>query len=73
LYILYIFETIKMSKWVFISAFFSALSVIIIKEYDHSYNNLLLLFVTLSEFGLIYSYIMLLKNKNANKYSKYDL
>ena len=41
---------------------FSALTVIIIKQYEKTSNNWLLLVTALSETGLIYSYIKLLKN-----------
>ena len=56
------FETIKIYKWLFIASFFSALTVILIKQYEKYTNNWLLLITALSEFGLIYSYIQLLKN-----------
>ena len=51
-----------MSKWLFFSSFFSALNIIIIKQYEKTANNWLLLVTALSETGLIYSYIKLLKN-----------
>jgi multidrug transporter EmrE-like cation transporter len=57
-------ENIQMSKWIFIASFFSALTVIIIKQYTKTSNNSLLLVTVLSEVGLIYSYIKLLKNDN---------
>ena len=53
-----------MSKWIFIASFFSALTVIIINQYTKTSNNSLLLVTALSETGLIYSYIKLLKNDN---------
>ena len=55
------FENIQMSKWLFFSSFFSALTIIIIKQYEKTANNWLLLVTALSETGLIYSYIKLLK------------
>jgi multidrug transporter EmrE-like cation transporter len=55
-------ENIQMYKWLFIASFFSALTVIIIKQYEKTANNWLLLVTALSETGLIYSYIKLLKN-----------
>ena len=55
-------ENIQMPKWLFIASFFSALTVIIIKQYKKTANNWLLLVTALSETGLIYSYIKLLKN-----------
>ena len=57
-------ENIQMSKWIFIASFFSALTVIIIKQYQKTSNNWLLLLTVLSEVALIYSYIKLLKNEN---------
>ena len=53
-----------MSKWVFIAAIFSAFTVIIIKQYEKSPNNWLLLATALQEIVLIYSYIKLLKGDN---------
>ena len=55
-------ENIQLSKWLFFSSFFSALTIIIIKQYEKTANNWLLLVTALSETGLIYSYIKLLKN-----------
>jgi len=46
---------------VIISIIFSALTILIIKHYEKVPNNWLLLVAVLSEFGLIYSYIQLLK------------
>jgi multidrug transporter EmrE-like cation transporter len=56
------FENIQKYKWLFIASFFSALTVIFIKQYDKTGNNWLLLVTALSEIGLIYGYIQLLKN-----------
>jgi multidrug transporter EmrE-like cation transporter len=56
------FENIQLSKWLFFSSFFSALTIIIIKQYEKTANNWLLLVTALTETGLIYSYIKLIKN-----------
>ena len=56
------FENIQMPKWLFFASFFSALTIIIIKQYEKTANNWLLLVTALTETGLIYSYIKLLKN-----------
>jgi hypothetical protein len=48
-------------KWLLISACFSALTIIIIKYYENYNNNWLLMAAVLSECGLIYGYIQLLK------------
>jgi multidrug transporter EmrE-like cation transporter len=50
------------NKWLLIGSFFSALTVILIKYYENNNNILFLLVAVLSEIGLIYSYIQLLKN-----------
>ena len=51
-------------KWLFIAAFFSALTIISLKYYSfHSYNYWLLVTI-LSEIGLIYSYIQLLQQRD---------
>ena len=51
-------------KWLFIAAFFSALTIISLKYYSfHSYNYWLLVTI-LSEIGLIYSYIQLLQESD---------
>jgi len=50
--------------WLLIGAFFSALTVILVKFYDNKHNNLFLLGVFLSECSLIYSYVQLLKMDN---------
>lgn len=55
-------ENIQSYKWLFMASFFSSLTIIIIKYYETNKNNLWLLVVALSECGLIYSYIKLLKN-----------
>lgn len=55
-------ENIQINKWLFIASFFSALTVIIVKYYDHFPNNWLLLVAVLSEMCLIYGYIKLLKH-----------
>ena len=51
-------------KWLLISAFFSALTITIIKFYENNSHNWLLLFAILSECGLIYGYIQLLKSND---------
>jgi len=61
-YFIMFLENIQMSKWLFFSSFFSALTIIIIKQYEKTANNWLLLVTALTETGLIYSYIKLLKN-----------
>jgi multidrug transporter EmrE-like cation transporter len=61
-YFIMFLENIQMSRWLMFSSFFSALTIIIIKQYEKTANNWLLLVTTLSETGLIYSYIKLLKN-----------
>ena len=48
-------------KWLLLASFFSALTILVIKYYEKNSNNLLLLIAALSETGLIYSYIQLLK------------
>ena len=51
-------------KWLFMAAFFSALTIISLKYYSvHSYTYLLLVTI-LSEIGLIYSYIQLLQQRD---------
>ena len=54
-------KNIKIHKWLLASSFFSALTVIVIKYYEHDPNTLLLLVALLSEICLIYGYIKLLK------------
>ena len=54
-------ENIQKYKWLIIASFFSALTILMVKQYEQSTNYLYLLVVALSEFGLIYSYIELLK------------
>lgn len=56
-----ILQVIKKYKWLLIASFFSALTVIVIKYYEKVLNNWLLLVSLLSEVGLIYSYVQLLK------------
>jgi multidrug transporter EmrE-like cation transporter len=51
-------------KWLLLSSFFSALTILVIKYYEKNSNNLLLLVAALSETGLIYSYIQLLKKED---------
>jgi multidrug transporter EmrE-like cation transporter len=48
-------------KWLLIASFFSALTILMVKQYENSTNYLYLLVVALSELGLIYSYIELLQ------------
>jgi drug/metabolite transporter (DMT)-like permease len=55
-------ENIQKYKWLLIGSFLSALTVILVKEYNKIHINLLLLVAVLSEIGLIYAYINLLKN-----------
>ena len=50
--------------WPFIAAFFSALTIILIKYYVKTSNYFLLLFVLLSEISLVCSYIKLLETGN---------
>jgi multidrug transporter EmrE-like cation transporter len=57
-------KNIQMSKWLAIAAICSAMTVIILKQYEKYPTNWLLLAVAISEFMLIYSYIQLLKNDN---------
>jgi multidrug transporter EmrE-like cation transporter len=54
-------ENIQSYKWIFMAAFFSALTIIIIKYYNTNKDNLWLLVALLSECGLIYSYLQLVK------------
>jgi|LakMenEpi03Aug12_release.lakeMendotaPanAssembly.Ray.scaffolds.fasta_scaffold1050635_1 hypothetical protein len=54
-------ENIQIYKWLLLASFFSALTILMVKQYEKSMNYLYLLVVALSEFGLIYSYIELLK------------
>jgi hypothetical protein len=54
-------ENIQRYKWLLIGSFLSALTVILVKEYNKIHINLLLLVAVLSEIGLIYAYINLLK------------
>lgn len=57
-----IIENIQLHKWLLIASFFSALTIISIKYSLKNKNNYLLLVTTLSEIGLIYSYIQMLQN-----------
>ena len=57
-------KNIQINMLLFLASFFSALTIIIIKQYEKSSNIWLLLAVALSEIGLIYSYIQLLKSDN---------
>jgi len=57
-------KNIENYKWLLLSSFFSALTIIIIKYYDSFKNNWFLLVALLSECGLIYSYIHLLEVGN---------
>ena len=52
------------NKWLFFASFFSALNVIIIKYYEKVMSNWLLLVALLSQSGLIYSYVQLLKDND---------
>jgi len=54
-------ENIQIAFWFSIAAFFSALTILLIKYYVKTSNNFVLLVVLLSEFLLIYSYIQLLQ------------
>ncbi len=49
-------------KWLLLASFFSALTILMVKQYEKSSNYWYLLVTALSEIGLIYSYIQLLKN-----------
>jgi len=53
---------IQMYKWLLLSSFFSALTIISIKYSLQYKNKYLLLVTTLSEICLIYSYINMLQN-----------
>ena len=53
-----------MYPWLFMSAFFSALTIISIKYHFIYPGHYILLVTILSEIGLIYSYIQLLQTKN---------
>jgi multidrug transporter EmrE-like cation transporter len=55
-------ENIQKYKWLLLASFFSALTVLMIKQYEKSTNYWYLLVAALAEFGLICSYIKLLKN-----------
>jgi len=54
-------ENIQKYKWLLLASFFSALTILMIKQYEKSINYVYLLVAALSEFGLICSYIQLLK------------
>jgi multidrug transporter EmrE-like cation transporter len=54
-------ENIQKYKWLIIASFCSALTVLMVKQYEQSTNYLYLLVVALSEIGLIYGYIQLLQ------------
>jgi multidrug transporter EmrE-like cation transporter len=54
-------ENIQSYKWIFMASFLSALTIIIIKYYNTNKHNLWLLVALLSEIGLVYSYIQLVK------------
>lgn len=56
-----IIENIQLYKWLLIASFFSALTIISIKYSLKNKNKYLLLVTTLSEIGLIYSYIQMLQ------------
>lgn len=56
-----IIENIQLYKWLLIASFFSALTIISIKYSLKHKNKYLLLVTTLSEIGLIYSYIQMLQ------------
>lgn len=51
-----------MYKWLLIASFFSALTIMSIKYSLKEHNKYILLVTTLSEIGLIYSYINMLQN-----------
>jgi multidrug transporter EmrE-like cation transporter len=48
-------------KWLLLASIFSALTVLMVKEYEKNSKYWPLLVATLTEIGLIYSYIQLLK------------
>ena len=54
-------ENIQKYKWLIIASFCSALTVLMVKQYEQLTNYLYLLVVALSEIGLIYGYIQLLQ------------
>lgn len=54
-------QSIILHKWILISSFFSALTIIVIRYYLKYKNIYLLLVAMISEIGLIYSYINMLK------------
>lgn len=58
------FENIQINKWVYIASFFSALTVIIVKQYEKTHSNLLLLVAVLSECILIYGYVKILAKED---------
>ena len=58
---MFIQNFLKTYKWLLITSFFSALTVMTIKCYEIFSNNYFLLVAFLSECGLIYGYIQLLK------------
>ena len=54
------FKNIQNYIWLFISSFFSALTIVLIKYYQHFHNNWFLLATLLSETVLIYCYMQIL-------------
>jgi multidrug transporter EmrE-like cation transporter len=57
-------ENILIYKWLFLSAFFSALTAILIKQYEKNSNIWLIVAALASEICLIYGYVQLLSNKD---------
>lgn len=55
-------QQIVLNKWLLICSLFSVLTVMIVKYYEKTHIIWLLLLALLSEAGLIYGYIQLLKN-----------
>jgi hypothetical protein len=53
-------ENIQNYKWLLISSFFSAITIVLVKYYSNFKNNWLLILAVLSECGLIYSYVQIL-------------
>jgi len=58
---MFFLENIQTYKWLLFASFFSALTILMVKQYEKNTNYLYLLVISLSEFCLIYSYIELLK------------
>jgi len=58
---MFIRQFLETYKWLLSASFFSALTVLLIKYYEFDTSNYILLVALLSECGLIYAYIKLLK------------